>query len=294
MNDIPRALPIETIEVDTACLHCGYNLRGLRADGLCPECGSPIGRSVLGNFLRYSDVTWLQAVGKGTTVKLWVIGLSILLGAASGVAGTFGAAEALVLPAVIVSGLGLWGAWLITTQEPRMALHEDPVTLRKAVRLCAVLAFFGGLVSNSQFLVTDPAEQAILLIVGSSLSLAGIVQLFGELVYYRRFARRVPDDSLERSTTAVLWGLPISYAVLGLGGLVIAVLSVAGGGAVSSASGPVFAVGGGLVCLGGVAALAFGIWNIVLLFSYRRVFQMAAREATHWQHAGNGNAVYLR
>ena len=27
---------------DLGCIHCGYNVRGLRASGLCPECGSRI------------------------------------------------------------------------------------------------------------------------------------------------------------------------------------------------------------------------------------------------------------
>lgn len=182
MSDVPRALPVETIEVDTACLHCGYNLRGLRADGRCPECGSPIGRSVLGNYLRCSDVSWLQTIARGTTIKLWGIGLSIALGFMVGIMSAIGLPEALVLPALIAGGLTLWGAWLITTREPRLALQEDPVTLRKVVRLCAVLAFFGGLVSNSQHIVTTLSEQLLLLIVGGILSLAGIIQLFGELV----------------------------------------------------------------------------------------------------------------
>jgi hypothetical protein len=92
MSDIPRALPVEDIQVDTSCLHCGYNLRGLRVDGLCPECGSPIGRSVLGNYLRYSEVDWLQTIGRGATLKLWAIGLSIVLGVIGGVVGALAAA----------------------------------------------------------------------------------------------------------------------------------------------------------------------------------------------------------
>lgn len=33
---------IETILDDRPCTECGYNLRGLSASGVCPECGSPV------------------------------------------------------------------------------------------------------------------------------------------------------------------------------------------------------------------------------------------------------------
>lgn len=35
-----------TLAEDLGCLECSYNLRGLAADGRCPECGFPIDRSV--------------------------------------------------------------------------------------------------------------------------------------------------------------------------------------------------------------------------------------------------------
>ena len=41
------ALQGRTIEHDEPCGECGYNLRGVRYGGVCPECGSPI---VLGKF----------------------------------------------------------------------------------------------------------------------------------------------------------------------------------------------------------------------------------------------------
>jgi predicted amidophosphoribosyltransferase len=36
-----RAL-VGAIDTDQLCGQCGYNVRGLRWGGLCPECGSPI------------------------------------------------------------------------------------------------------------------------------------------------------------------------------------------------------------------------------------------------------------
>ncbi len=35
-----------TVVEDVACAQCGYNLRGLKARGRCPECGRPVGDSL--------------------------------------------------------------------------------------------------------------------------------------------------------------------------------------------------------------------------------------------------------
>lgn len=37
--------PCDAILNDTPCIHCGYNLRTLRIDGLCPECGGRVADS---------------------------------------------------------------------------------------------------------------------------------------------------------------------------------------------------------------------------------------------------------
>ena len=34
------------LDKDLPCLHCGYNLRGLKVGGHCPECGSRIRKSL--------------------------------------------------------------------------------------------------------------------------------------------------------------------------------------------------------------------------------------------------------
>jgi hypothetical protein len=37
----------ETVERDLPCLKCNYNLRGLAANGRCPECGDPVWKTRL-------------------------------------------------------------------------------------------------------------------------------------------------------------------------------------------------------------------------------------------------------
>ncbi len=44
-NDEPRST------IDAPCVHCGYDLRGLPANGRCPECGTAIARSIRGDLL---------------------------------------------------------------------------------------------------------------------------------------------------------------------------------------------------------------------------------------------------
>ena len=43
----PFTSPCHTLQHDIPCVHCGYDLRGLAGDGLCPECGGAIRESVI-------------------------------------------------------------------------------------------------------------------------------------------------------------------------------------------------------------------------------------------------------
>ena len=36
----------QSLTYHLTCLHCNYRLRGLPADGVCPECGTPIIESI--------------------------------------------------------------------------------------------------------------------------------------------------------------------------------------------------------------------------------------------------------
>lgn len=82
MSDIPiehagSADASAFVQDDIACRKCAYNLRGLSLAGRCPECGSPVGVSVQGNLLRYSDPAWIDALAKGLWITLWAIVASL-------------------------------------------------------------------------------------------------------------------------------------------------------------------------------------------------------------------------
>lgn len=62
------------LDADLACVLCGHNLRGLRADGRCGECGDPVSNSLLGAALYVADVQWLERVrfGVASLAVIWV------------------------------------------------------------------------------------------------------------------------------------------------------------------------------------------------------------------------------
>jgi len=286
------------LQEDRACARCGYNLRGLRADGLCPECAAPIEHSLQGNMLKFADAAWLQKVKRGIALKLW----NVLFAVAGGFTGAIiGALAPGVAPLVILvlsimgAALGIAAAWLLTAPEPNIAVAEDPMSLRRVVRACSVIGGLGGLVQQAVSPGTmpttrmtaasavPPASLAVAtMIVAGVMGIAGIVAMFGEFVYLRRFARRVPDKKLEHSTTVVMWGVCASSVAVAIAGVIAAVaylpaLGAAGatGTTPSPPIGPMAAMGV-FGCVGGLGFLVFGIWNLALLLQYHARFKEAA------------------
>ena len=288
---MPEPVP-STLLQDRACIHCGYNLRGLVADGSCPECGRPIAGSLRGNFLEHADPQWLDRLRFGCALKLWNIALTGLFVAVAVVLMVLGlpknALESIVL---VGSALGVWASFAITTQEPRISLQEDSVTLRKAIRLCVVASAVGSLLSR-----VIPAGQLgiVVALLGSGLQLCAPVSFFGELVYLRRFALRVPDVALAKATKTLQWGGAIALALVIIIGSLIPVLvslfsgttTTSGGGRIVITSANFGAVGvlfASFACILGLAAAVFAVWYLALLITYRRVFAeaaLAARSAT--------------
>lgn len=288
-GDIPARVPPpgQPLTEDLKCTRCGYNLRGLTLDKLCPECATPIARSIHGNLLRYADPEWLDRLRLGAELMLWTILIGVVLGVA---AGLFMAFMTVGLPQVFVSivfmltgVLGLWAMFLITTPEPAIAFDEDPVTLRKVVRWCAVANFVGTAVQQAA--QTGGLGTAVV-VAGSLLEMIGLVAYIGQFIYLRRLARRIPEEKLARQTTVVMWGYAGASGVLLLGSIVT-VLTMVGstvGGWAGTGPAPVPGTTAGSImwpfmCLGGLGSLVFGIWSVVLLLRYLGAFKNAVAQA---------------
>ncbi len=310
MSEIPTAIPVP-FDRDVACIYCGYNLRGLSFDGRCPECGAAINVASRGDLLRYADPAWLARLRFGTTLKLWNILATITIGIVGGLVGNwlFTSGGAFVIEAVLASMaglLGLWATFAVTTQEPRISLREDPVTLRKVIRACAMAGWIGAIVQQT---IGTPQKWSagrfdmIGVFISVTCGTARIVTMVGELVYLRRFALRIPDLRLAKSTRFLIWAIPASALAAGIlvfafmflsktvpppapvsapigapiSG-VVATTTPAGGTPIPMGA-TVYAILGGGACVFGLAYLVFSIWYVVLLFRYRNAFRDAAVES---------------
>jgi len=145
------------VDVDLPCLECGYNLRTLSLDdGRCPECELPVGRSAVGNKLRYCDPAWVRQIVYGfnnigmamVLIGLGFIGLQVISPAPVGITtrpsqgwlvGTIYSVFAAVLAVVCC-----YGAWKSTKPDPMTKLDERTVSWRKMARYLTIgfVAFF--------------------------------------------------------------------------------------------------------------------------------------------------------
>jgi hypothetical protein len=271
-------------ETNITCAQCGYNLRGLEADGLCPECGQPIAISLRGHRLVRSDPAWLNRVAHGLVIRCWTLLLCALVAAVTTVlltsisrnyspqlmtllfAGSIGSDASLFLLFI--------ADWQISAPEPDRTNRENRRTLRFGLRVllwsnltAAILKHFLG---NSGIYPGIPSGA----IYSYSLFAFG-VELTRDillLLYLRRFSLRIPDSPAVRQWLVLLWVMVVEQSLFA--GIVIFLvlkeISMFDSWGIKGMK---------LGAVAAVLALGLAVWQFVLLLRLRK--QLLAAAAGH-------------
>ncbi len=245
------------------CVACGYPLRGLSSEGVCPECGTPVRESLQGMLLQHASRDYLRSLRVGVTIVMVGVIASIFTGILAEVGGSVIGATGLTTRAgarsiaqATEAGLDLltsialfFGYVKLTEPDPRFVDGREPNGARKVVRVTAAIMIVTALVATAVAAlaqlgvgtrglavgnagaianaVAAPAEivGTLAWIVGA---IAWVVQFFAMMQYVRWLASRVPDFRLATWSTRYMWLLPLLFTVgcvlLGLGPIVAFVL----------------------------------------------------------------------
>lgn len=305
-SGILPARPMELVEDDISCIHCGYNLRTLRLDGVCPECGSPVSLTVRVDLLRFADPRWVENLAAGTRWILNSTGLAAIV--------------ALLVTAVMlgsstdIQGISLWfrnailclgiliipGCLQITAPEPGRRESRQQSFARWSARTGMIVMCSIWLIFTRGFGMPLPGVNPLALgkafgkTVGPDAKIAwamhqfvgfsngpmpvqgmhyliGIIGWFAMLTYVRQLAMRLPDPHLARQTNALKWGLVASTL------LITCVRCIPFGTGAAAVATIITGFGGAAV-----ASAISAVWLFILLLRYRRRFSEAAVQAHAW------------
>jgi hypothetical protein len=277
---------------DIACRKCTYNLRGLSLGGRCPECGSAVGLSVQGDLMRYAHPTWVRTLQRGVVfilvgIAVIVLGVvvSMVMGAVNG--------PMLIAQGVMLIGnlLSVYGAWLLTEPDPGGIGEERYGTSRKIIRVALAVGLGSTLIQLISERATSPPPVMMGLVVIAGLAgLVGLVGQFAQLNYISKIATRIPDERITKRARLLMWGVGITYGLLLLLGLAVALGALTG--LMGGGGGPLLM---GMGCVGGIAGLGllvFGIMYLLMLDALRvRLGQEALTAETSWARMEAGEAA---
>ncbi|HTW95876.1 MAG TPA: hypothetical protein VMD30_13820 [Tepidisphaeraceae bacterium] len=214
---IPPVPPIPpTVTSDTPCRKCQYNLRSLSTDSRCPECGTPVGFSVRGDLIRYSDPDWVDRIRLGLQCLVGVLALIDMTLIGGILLRIMEINPPMALGYLVLLGIGallVAGPWFLTTPDPS-GLGEDRYgRSRKFIRFCLITAVAGiGLMAWGHH-AGWAAEPFIQLLAGAA-ELIGLAGNCAMANYVSKLALRIPDFKLASNARGIMWGLGCSTGLL--------------------------------------------------------------------------------
>ena len=217
-TQLPVADVSDPIATDLPCAFCSYNLRGVRRDGACPECGRPVERTI-NEDLRLANPAWLAFQAR---TMLWLIAVGLLNTQTPGPI-----YERWAMPLLFTfasSAALLYACWRLGTPEGDEPPEDMLGTQQRAVRLAGIAAAGLAVLDVISYVFDGLWKFRSDLALGAMFFIRSAVivvldWLVVMLVY--RLARRVrpAEPSLIGHAKLVLWALPIAHLALVLTGL---------------------------------------------------------------------------
>ncbi len=147
------------LATDHPCRDCGYNLRGLPPEGLCPECATPVMKSLRGDALQHVSLRWLTTVQRGLQALIVTVLSAVLLFCAF----WFAFVGCWFLMACLVFGFGsaMLGVVLVTQPEPERR-HEPSGSIRWRARWLSVAFLLAFAAATLTGVIDDGLVSAVL------------------------------------------------------------------------------------------------------------------------------------
>ena len=232
----PARPAVDLRKNDVTCLNCGYNLRGLSESGNCPECGTPVWRSLRGNLLIFSAPEYLAMLNRGLLCILiaviakfafMIVGIGALALFRQDAMGLY-----LAITTTVPLGIGalsLVGWWMFSAPDPAIIGNEKGSGPRKAIRAAVIVSASCSVLALASQYAMRPTESAQIAtgVAGVMEGIAWLVTFFASMMYISWLAPRIPSRDLDLQARRYMWMIPLIY-VLGacviVGPLVAAVL----------------------------------------------------------------------
>jgi len=237
--------PDGRVQVTAPCIQCGYNLRTLLADAVCPECAYPIAQSLRGDFLRFARPNWVRGLRNGATLLIAALFCMLALmflaplltfiwivpTAATGGTPPPGAMSTITLVQAVLGMVpvvvGLIGLAFFTQRDP--ARIEVGISARAVARLglyvtpiAVVLGLVNAFVWSARMppammgrvpLTFSTFEWVLFTVVGILALYSYLITPLALLWHVSGLLRRVPRPGLVRLARVVFWGLTVSASI---------------------------------------------------------------------------------
>ncbi|MFQ5806454.1 MAG: hypothetical protein ACE5I3_08390 [Phycisphaerae bacterium] len=233
------------VAVDLPCGKCGYNLRTLSVDGICPECACPVRSSTGARFLRFAPPAWVQQLARGVLLLtipagVFAIGKAVVLTPMQGLL-PFKAPTGVISPsfrlfagldqvvfAAGIMALVMIALWTVTKPNPLPPPWAEGLTARRVLRLCTILLplplvlglltklYQGNAIASAPppAPLFTPSFTALVVASHMTAVTALTVTPLALLCHLGGLMRRVPRPGLARFCRIAFWGSLVSGAAL--------------------------------------------------------------------------------